>query len=128
LLLLSGCSGSSGFPLLPGSVFGEKASDPAPSGACPTAEKCAAELKGMMKDPKRDWIGQPQSPDGYATGTRLFAYRGLRKEMTCNELKRGLEDINTAKVSLEPARYARTVALMSDVAGELEVERGRRCR
>jgi len=81
----------------------------------------------MMKDPKRDWIGQPESPEAYASGTRLFAYRGLRKKLTCSELKRGLEDINTAKASLEPARHARTHALMTDVARELDAERGKRC-
>src|SRR5256885_8926141 len=50
--------------------------------ACPTPEKCAAQLKILVRT-VRDWIGQPQSAEGYATGTRLFAYRALRKHLTC---------------------------------------------
>ena len=82
----------------------------------------------MVADPKRDWIGQPRSPEAYANGTRLFAYRALRKTLTCNELKRGLDDINAARPLLEPARYARAQALMTEVARELNSERGKRCR
>ena len=130
LLVLTGCSTPSGFSLFPSNLVGEQAqsADPTSTEVCATAEQCAAELKRMVKDAKRDWIGQPQSPEAYANGTRLFAYRALRKTLTCNELKRGLEDINAARPSLEPARYARAHALMTDVARELNSERGKRCR
>jgi hypothetical protein len=88
LLLLTGCSAPSNFSLFPGNFFSEQAPSPSPAATdtCSTADKCAAELKRMVKDPKRDWIGQPQSPDAYANGTRLFAYRALRKNLTCTEL------------------------------------------
>jgi hypothetical protein len=82
----------------------------------------------MVKDPKRDWIGEPQSSDAYANGTRLFAYRALRKTLTCKEIERALDEINAAKPSLEPVRYARAQALMAAVGDELAAEHGRRCR
>jgi hypothetical protein len=126
--LLTACSAPSNFSLLPGNLFAEQAPSPAAPDTCSTADKCAAELKKMVKDPKRDWIGQPQSPEAYANGTRLFAYRALRKTLNCNELKRGLEDINTARPSLAPARYARAQALMTEIAHELDSERRKRCR
>lgn len=130
LLMHCGCSGPTGASMFPGNLFGEQASsyDAAAADTCSSADKCAAELKKMVKDPKRDWIGQPQSPDAYANGTRLFAYRALRKTLTCNELKRALEDINAARPSLEPTRYARALTLMTEVARELDAERGKRCR
>ena len=82
----------------------------------------------MIDDPKRDWVGQVQPPDIYANGTRLFAYRALRKKLSCSELKRALEETKAAMPSLEPARYARVRTLITDVARELNVEHGNRCR
>jgi hypothetical protein len=82
----------------------------------------------MVNDPKRDWVGQVQSPDVYAKGTRLFAYRALRKKLTCIELKRALDETTAAIPSLEPARYTRVRVLMTEVAHELGVEDGKRCR
>jgi hypothetical protein len=130
VLLLAACSAPSGFSLLPDNLFGQKASTPKPSAAdkCPTLEECASELRRLVKDPKRDWIGRPQSTEGYATGTRLFAYRALRKKLTCNEVKRALEEMETAGPTLKASKYTRAQALMRDVAHELKSERGRRCR
>ena len=54
---------------------------------CAPPQQCAVQLTVLVDDPKRDWVGQPQSADGYADGTRLFAYRALRKKLTCGELK-----------------------------------------
>jgi hypothetical protein len=82
----------------------------------------------MIKDPKREWIGQPQSPEAYANGTRLFAYRALRKTLTCGELKRALEDTKAATSSLQPAQYQRVHALTKDVDRELKSEHDARCR
>jgi hypothetical protein len=82
----------------------------------------------MINDPKRDWVGQVQPPDIYANGTRLFAYRALRKKLSCNELRRALEETNAAMPSLEPAQYTRVRTLITDVARELSVEHGKRCR
>lgn len=131
IFLLAGCSTPpSIFSMLPDNLFGQKAPAPEPSAPndCSTPEECTAELKRLVKDPKRDWIGRPQSTESYATGTRLFAYRGLRKKLTCNEIKRAVEEIETARPPLKASKYRRTQALMRSVARELKSERGKRCR
>ena len=129
LLLLSGCASPGDFSLFTSSDTKEKESPAAPAEnyTCPTPEKCAAQLRTMVKDPTRDWVGQPQSPDGYADGTRLFAYRALRKKLTCNELKRALEDMNAAISLLQPARYDQVRVLTTAVARELKTEQDKRC-
>ena len=127
-LLLSGCSAPSGFSFFTGSATGEKVSSGTETDTCSTPEKCTAQLRKMIDDPKRDWVGQVQPPDIYANGTRLFAYRALRKKLSCSELKRALEETKAAMPSLEPARYARVRTLITDVARELNVEHGNRCR
>ena len=95
LLLLSGCTSSGEFSLftLGGSGDTETASLAGPTeSTCQTPQQCAVQLRVLVDDPKRDWVGQPQSADGYADGTRLFAYRALRNKLTCGELKRALDD------------------------------------
>jgi hypothetical protein len=125
-LLLSGCASSGGFTLFSLSPSEEK---PAPSAeACPTPEACAAQLKKMVGDPKRDWIGRPQSPDDYANGTRLFAYRALRKKLTCKELKGAIEDTKAAAALLQSPHHERARALTTTVARELKSEQDRRCK
>jgi len=129
VLLLSGCAlPSGGFTLFTGSITSEKGSSATQTDTCSTTEKCTAQLRRMVNDPKRDWVGQPQSPDVYADGTRLFAYRALRKKLSCSELKRALEETNAATPLLKPARYARVRALLTDVAHELNAEYSKRCR
>jgi hypothetical protein len=126
--LLAGCAGSSGTSLLPTLPF-SLSSDPAPAPkGCQTPEACTVELRKLVKDPKRDWIGQPQSPEVYANGTRLFAYRALRKKLSCGELARALEETRQATESLEPARLQKVRSLNVAVARELQAEQTRRCR
>ena len=78
------------------------------------------QLKVLVDDPKRDWVGQPQSADGYADGTRLFAYRVLPKKLTCGELKRALDDTTAATALLQPARYEKVRTLATAVSREPE--------
>jgi hypothetical protein len=106
----------------------EKPEQSAEAASCPTPEACAAQLKKMVVDPKRDWIGQPQSPDDYANGTRLFAYRALRKKLTCNELRGAIEDTKAAASLLQSPRHERARALTTTVARELKSEQDRRCK
>jgi hypothetical protein len=130
LVEISACSApGGGLPLFPG-MFGTTESPPETKGndTCPTPEKCAAQLKILISDPVRDWVGRPQSPDGYTDGTRLFAYRALRRKLTCDELGRAVAEIETAAPSLQAAQYDATRKLMSDVRHELGAERTRRCR
>ena len=81
----------------------------------------------MVGDPKRDWVGQPQSPEAYANGTRLFAYRALRKKLSCGELKIALQDTTAAATLLQTPRYERARTLTTAVGHELKIEQDKRC-
>jgi hypothetical protein len=129
LLLLSGCTAAGGLNL-PFSDAGAKATAAPAEDACGTPKDCAVHLKKLVNNPNRDWIGQPQSPDAYANGTRLFAYRVLRKRLTCDELQRAVEDTKAASFSLfslQEARYERARPLVAQVTKELSAEQTKRC-
>ena len=115
LFVMSGCSSPDGFALSVGMGADGKSADASDANTCPTAEKCAAQLKILVSDPVRDWIGQPQPPDSYANGTRLFAYRALKKKLTCDELGRALAETDAAAPSLQGARYDAPRKLLAEV-------------
>lgn len=127
LLLLAGCAALEG-----GAVFSFGTAEPNPPvadpDACGSPQDCAAQLKQLVKDPKREWVGVPQSADGYSNGVRLFAYRALRGKLTCGELQRAVEDTKAAMASLDKPAYQRTHTLASEVNRELTSERSKRCR
>ena len=129
-LFVSACSTGGSFPPLPGLTGNDK--DPPEvaheADTCPTPEKCAAQLRILVSDPVRNWIGQPQSADAYANGTRLFAYRALKKKLTCDELRRALLETEAAGPALQAPRYEGARRLMSEVRGELSSEKSKRCR
>jgi hypothetical protein len=130
LLVMSACSApGGGLPLFPGMGTNEKPPSEGSQDAatCATPEECATQLKILVSDPIRGWVGQPQSPDGYANGTRLFAYRALKKKLTCDELGRALTEMDAASPSLQAARYDTARKLMSGVRHELGAERTKRC-
>src|SRR6476646_2636258 len=54
---------------------------------CDTNKDCLAQLKALVSNDRRDWIGQPVPAAVYATGVRLFAYRALRPTLTCKQLE-----------------------------------------
>ena len=92
-------------------------------------------LKTMIDSPDRGWIGQRQTPDVYANGTRLFAYRALRKRLTCGELSLAVNELSAASRTLggpvagmSAEQQTRTRALCTQVEGELAKEREGRCR
>jgi hypothetical protein len=128
LSLLSACSTSEGLKLPFGLAEANLTTVPPQPDSCPTPQECALELKRLVSDPNRDWIGRPQSADAYANGTRLFAYRILRKKLTCEELHRGLADTETASSSLKEPRYQRARPLAVEVLRELKAEHTKRCR
>lgn len=89
----------------------------------------------MIENPDRGWIGQRPSPDVYANGTRLFAYRALRKQLTCGELSAAVDELHAVSQSLggpvagmSPDQASRTRDLCSQVQTELAKERAGRCR
>jgi hypothetical protein len=102
---------------------------------CGSAAECKMVLKTMIESPDRGWIGRRPSPDVYANGTRLFAYRALRRQLTCSELSMAVDELNAVSKSLggpvagmSPDQASRTRALSSQVHGELAKERHGRCR
>ena len=101
---------------------------------CKTDSECVVILSALIKDPKRTWIGQPQSAAEYANGTRFFAYRALRRTLACRELTRASRDLDVATRRLQApssevtaAQAASALALARAVKAELMTERGGRC-
>ena len=108
----------------------DRAVDP----TCASGSACMVRLKAIIENPNRDWIGQPQAPAEYANGTRLFAYRALRSQLTCQQLASALGEVGAvAKMfgapaaggSAQPAK--RVLALNAEVERELQAEFGGRC-
>lgn len=94
-----------------------------------------ATLRHMVDDRSRSWINESPTPEAYASGVRLFAYKTKKKELTCDELKRGKLEADTARASLTslgnrltPAQVSRSVMLAAEVGRELQNEINRRCR
>jgi len=103
--------------------------------SCQTDSDCVVLLAALINDPKRRWIGQPQTAAEYANGTRLFAYRALRTRLSCRELKRAIGDTKVAAVRLQAptsgvpaAQAASAFSLSTEVASELRNETAGRCR
>lgn len=155
LLLLAGCtSPNSQTSSIFGSLIGPEEADartpaaqpaaappaaparPQPArGGCEGAAQCSAVLKTMIANPDRGWIGQRHPPDTYANGTRLFAYRALRRQLTCGELGLAVNELAATSRALSgavsgmtPDQVSRTRALSSQVESELTREREGRCR
>jgi hypothetical protein len=127
VLCLAGCAGQdSGLPFA-FSFGGEGKPLATDQDACGTPQDCSERLKRLVKSPNREWIGVPQSADEYANGTRLFAYRALRKSLTCDELKRAVEDAKAALSTLEKPAHERARALAGEVSHALVAEQSKRC-
>jgi hypothetical protein len=146
LLLLAGCTA----PASDTSIFGQLLGpDPPPQGhprtaiapppperkGCRNPTECKRVLKTMIESPDRGWIGQRPPPDDYGNGTRLFAYRALKRQLTCGELSQAVDELRSVSRKLDgpvPGMSAdqasRTRALSSKVHGELTKERRGRCR
>ena len=107
---------------------------PADVPTCTTDSECMAQLKAMIEDPSRSWIGKPQSPVQYAKGTRLFAYRALLKQLTCPQVAIALDELASAANTfrapvprVDAVQAKRVLALNAQVEQELEAERATRC-
>jgi hypothetical protein len=103
--------------------------------SCQTDSDCVVILAALINDPKRQWIGQPQTAAEYANGTRFFAYRALRARLSCRELKRAIGDTQVATTRLQApapavsaAQAASALSLSAAVAAELRREIAGRCR
>ncbi len=105
-----------------------------PATACEGEGDCMAQLKALIDNPDRSWIGKPETPADHATGTRLFAYRALHAKLSCEELTRAIDELAEAgntfsapppSISAQKANQVR--ALNAAVETELRAERTRRC-
>ncbi|MFA5948815.1 MAG: hypothetical protein WC807_00880 [Hyphomicrobium sp.] len=92
-------------------------------------------LRHMVDDPGRAWVKEPPTPEAYASGVRLFAYKTKKKELSCAELAHGKQEADAARTSLKSAgaklthtQVARGAMLATEVGRELQNEINRRCQ
>lgn len=133
----------SGFALISGCSSNEIVAPPPPTGglACVDDSKHCVDqrmstLKGMMADRNRSWVRDQATPASYASGVRLFAFKGRKKELSCEELAIGKREADAGPgvlrgpggQGLSPGQISRGAMLSGEVAKELGVEMRRRCR
>lgn len=94
-----------------------------------------AALKTLTADPKRSWINERPDAAAYASGVRLFAFKTMKKDLSCTDLEVGRREADQAPSVLRasgnvltPAQISRGVILASEVGRELGKELRRRCR
>jgi hypothetical protein len=99
--------------------------------ACKTDSDCVVILSALINDPKRAWIGQPQTAAEYANGTRFFAYRALHRSPNCRELRAATRDLTLAADRLRTpasgvstAQAANAISLSTAVGAELKHKLG----
>ena len=133
LLALSGCLGACAIGTSPeiGTRAGLGCVDDSPE----CISRRQATLRHMVDDKSRSWVHEAPTPEAYASGVRLFAFKTKKKELTCDELKRGKLEADTARTSvaslgtrLTPAQASRSVMLAGEVGRELQNEIKRRCK
>ncbi|MCC7252271.1 hypothetical protein [Hyphomicrobium sp.] len=133
LLGLSGCLGACAIGTGPeiGARAGLGCVDDSPE----CINRRQATLRHMVDDKSKSWINESPTPEAYASGVRLFAYKTKKKELTCAELRRGKLEADTARTSLAsmgsrltPAQVSRSTMLAGEVGRELQNEINRRCK
>lgn len=93
-------------------------------------------LRSMVGDKDRKWVREPASPQAYASGVRLFAFKSRKKDLSCDELAVGRREADAGPgvlrgsggSGLSPAQVSRGVMLSSEVSKELSNEMQRRCK
>ena len=94
-------------------------------------------LKAMLADKDRGWVKEPTTPQAYASGVRLFAFRSRKKELSCEELVHARREADGAAESLRgpegkglsPAQISRATMFAAEVSKELAAEmKTRRCK
>jgi hypothetical protein len=94
-----------------------------------------ATLKAMLADKERRWVMEPATPEAHASGVRLFAFRSVKAQLTCEELRHGRREAEAApralrgRPGLSPAQVSRAALFAAEVQRELAAEMNRRrCR
>jgi hypothetical protein len=102
--------------------------------SCKGDNDCIRMLGALINDPKRGWLTEPQSATEYANGARFFAYRALRRTLSCRELILASQDLTIAAARLSApgtavsaARATSALSLSTAVAAELRNEITDRC-
>jgi hypothetical protein len=93
-------------------------------------------LHAIMSDKERRWVREQPTPQAFASGVRLFAFKTRKRELTCDELAIGQREADSAPAilrgpgasQLSPAQVSRGLMLGAEVSRELAAERKRRCR
>lgn len=94
-----------------------------------------SQLKAMLADKDRRWIGHAATADAYAGGVRLFAFKSRKKDLSCAELAVGRREADAGPAVLRgpagrhltPAQVSRGAMLSTEVSRELSSEMKRRC-
>jgi hypothetical protein len=127
-LLLAACSGAD---LLEDSRAGLRCLDDSPE----CVEQRQSTLKSMIADKERTWVREPATPQAHASGVRLFAFRSIKAELSCEELSHARKEAEGAPKSLKaapglsPAQVSRASMFAGEVNKELAAEmKKRRCR
>jgi len=101
---------------------------------CGVGIDCLAVLRAMIDDPRQSWMMRAPTPAEFANGTRLFAYRALRKTLDCGklrfagaELQWAIDTFGRDVEGMDGPHRARVSALAAEVRGELEAEIKQRC-
>ena len=132
-LMLGACSSLSSWTL-PLPLLGTGPSCADDSATC-IAERGAL-LRTMLNDKSRSWVREPAKPETYATGVRMFAFKGRKRDLNCDELAIGRKEADAAPATLRgeqakglsPAQVSRSMMLAAEVSRELQAEIKRRCR
>lgn len=93
-------------------------------------------LNAIMSDKSRTWVREAPTPEAYASGVRLFAFKTRKSELSCDELAVGRREADNAPAvlrspqasDLTPAQVSRGLMLGAEVSRELAAEMKRRCR
>ncbi len=134
-VLLAGCSGQGG--LLGGlGLAGGDAPTPCLDDSKDCIEQRMARLKAMLDDKSRSWVNEQPTPQSYASGVRLFAYRATKSQLDCRELHAGTTETQKAKATLASThipglakdQLAKVKALNDQVHEELAREYRRVCK
>lgn len=92
-------------------------------------------LNDIMSDKSRTWVHQAPTPEAYASGVRLFAFKTRKTQLNCDELAVGRREADNAPAvlrgpqasNLSPAQVSRGLMLGAEVSRELAAEMKRRC-
>ena len=101
---------------------------------CGVGVDCLALLRAMIADPTQSWMMRAPTPIEFSNGTRLFAYRALRKTLDCGKLRFASAELDWALDTfgrevdgMQAGQRARVAALAGEVRAELDAEIKQRC-